>query len=70
VRCGGAGGVRDWRGGVAEVADHDGQRSSGKVVKRRREEECGCARGNKRRMKFTGRVPKPKRGTRGRAASS
>jgi hypothetical protein len=44
-----------------EAADGGGQRSSGEVVERKREQECGCARGNKRRMKFTGRVPKPKK---------
>jgi hypothetical protein len=36
VRCGGAGGARNWRGGVVKVADGGGQRSSGKVVERRR----------------------------------
>jgi hypothetical protein len=36
VRCGGAGGARNWRGGAAEAVDGSGQRSSGKVVKRRR----------------------------------
>jgi hypothetical protein len=36
VRCGGAGGARNWRGGAAEAADGGGQRSSGKVVERRR----------------------------------
>jgi hypothetical protein len=34
VRCGGAGGARNWRGGVAEAADGGGQRSSGEVVER------------------------------------
>jgi hypothetical protein len=63
VRCGGAGGARSWRGGAAEAADGGGQRSSGEVVERRREQECWCARGNKRRMKFTGCVPRPKGGT-------
>jgi hypothetical protein len=64
VRCGGAGGARNWRGGAAETVDGGGQRSSGEVVERRREQECGCARGNRRRDKFTGHVPKPKRGMR------
>jgi hypothetical protein len=36
VRCGGAGGARNWRGGAAEVADGGGQWSSGNVVERRR----------------------------------
>jgi hypothetical protein len=62
-RCG-AGGARNWRGGVAEMVDGGGQRSSDEVVERRREQECGCARGDRRREKFTGRVPKLKRGTR------
>jgi hypothetical protein len=39
-----------------------GQRSSDEVVERRREQECGCARGDRRKEKFTGRVPKLKRG--------
>jgi hypothetical protein len=64
VRCGGAGGARNWRGGAAEAAEGGGQRSSGEVDERRREQECGCTRGNKRRKKFTGHIPKPKRGTR------
>jgi hypothetical protein len=64
VRCSGAGGARNWRGGAAEAADSGRQRSSSEVVERRKEQECGCMRGNKRRDKFTGRVPKPKRGTR------
>jgi hypothetical protein len=45
MRCGGAGGARNWRGGAAETADGGGQRSCGEVVERRREHECGCARG-------------------------
>jgi hypothetical protein len=49
---------------VAEAAEGGGQRSSDEVVERRKGQECGCARGNRRREKFTGRVPKPKRGTR------
>jgi hypothetical protein len=32
----GADGARNWRGGVAEVADSGGQRSSGEVVERRK----------------------------------
>jgi hypothetical protein len=36
VRCGGAGGARNWRGGAAEAADGGGQRSSGEVVEPRR----------------------------------
>jgi hypothetical protein len=43
VRCSVAGGARSWRGGAAEAADSGGQRSSGEVVERRREQECGCA---------------------------
>jgi hypothetical protein len=57
VRCGDAGGARNWRGGAAETADGGGQRSSGEVVERRREQECGCARGKRRREKFTGHIP-------------
>jgi hypothetical protein len=64
MRCGGAGGARNWRGGAAEMADGGGQRSSGKVVERRREQEYGCVRGDGRKEKFTGRVPKLKRGGR------
>jgi hypothetical protein len=47
-----------------EVADGGRQRSSGEVVERGKEQECGCARGNRRREKFTRHVPKPKRGAR------
>jgi hypothetical protein len=36
VRCGGAGGARNWRGGAAQAVDGGGQRSSGEVVERRR----------------------------------
>jgi hypothetical protein len=36
VRCGGAGGARNWRGEAAKAADGGGQRSSGEVVERRR----------------------------------
>jgi hypothetical protein len=64
MRCGGAGGVRNWRGGAAETADGGGQRSSGEVVERRREQECGCARGNRGKEEITGRIPKLKRGMR------
>jgi hypothetical protein len=69
MRCGSAGGAQNWRGGAAEAADGGGQRSSGEVVMRGKEQECGCARGNRRREKFTGRVPELKRGTRGVASS-
>jgi hypothetical protein len=48
MRRGSAGGARNWRG-AAETADGGGQRSSGEVVERRREQECGCARGDRRR---------------------
>jgi hypothetical protein len=44
------------------MADGGGQRSSSEVVERRREQECECARGDRRREKFTGLVPKLKRG--------
>jgi hypothetical protein len=64
MRRNGAGGARNWRGGVAETADSGGQRSSGEVVERRREQECGCTRGDRRKEKFTGHVPKLKRGMR------
>jgi hypothetical protein len=64
VKCGGAGGARNWRGGAAETTDGGGQRSSGEVVKRGKEQECGCARGDRRKEKFTGRIPKLKRGMR------
>jgi hypothetical protein len=47
-----------------ETADGGGQRSSGEVVERRREQECGCARGDRRKEKFTGCVTKLKRGVR------
>jgi hypothetical protein len=63
IRCGGAGGARNWRG-AAETANGDGQRSSGEVVERGKEQECGCTRGDIRREKFTRRVPKLKRGAR------
>jgi hypothetical protein len=46
------------------TADDGGQRSSDEVVERRREQECRCARGKRRRKKFTGRVPILKRGAR------
>jgi hypothetical protein len=39
MRCGGAGGARTWRGGVAEAADGGGQWSSGEVVERGEEQE-------------------------------
>jgi hypothetical protein len=42
VRCGGAGGARNWSGGAAETADSGGQRSSGEVVERGEEQECGA----------------------------
>jgi hypothetical protein len=60
MRCGGASGARNWRG-AAEMADGGGQRSSDKVVERRREQECGCARGDRRKEKFIGHIPKLKR---------
>jgi hypothetical protein len=62
MRRGSAAGARNWR--VAEMADGGGQRSSGEVVERRIEQECGCARGDRRREKFAGCVPKLKRGMR------
>jgi hypothetical protein len=36
VRCGGASGAQNWRGGAADAADGCGQRSSDEVVERRR----------------------------------
>jgi hypothetical protein len=44
------------------MADDGGQRSSGEVVERGREQECGCARGDRRKEKFTGCIPKLKSG--------
>jgi hypothetical protein len=64
MRRGGAGGARNWRGGAAETADGGGQRSSGEVVERGKEPQCGCARGKRRKEKFTRHVPKLKRGVR------
>jgi hypothetical protein len=64
MRCDGASGARNWRGEAAETADGGGQRSSGEVVEWRREQECGCPRGDRRKDKFTGCVPKLKRGVR------
>jgi hypothetical protein len=64
MRRGGAGGAQNWRGGAAETADGGGQRSSGEVVERGKEQECGCARGKRRKEKFTGCIPKLKRGVR------
>jgi hypothetical protein len=64
MRRGSAGGAQNWRGEAVETADGGGQKSSGEVVKRRREQECGCARGDRRKEKFTRRVPKLKRGVR------
>jgi hypothetical protein len=62
--CGGAGGARNWRGGAAEAADGGGQWSSGEVVERGEEQECDAREGNRRKKKFTGRVPELKRGAR------
>jgi hypothetical protein len=45
MRCGGAGGAQNWRGGAAETADGGGQRSSGEVVERGKEQECGARKG-------------------------
>jgi hypothetical protein len=64
MRRGSAGGARNWRGEAVATADGGGKRSSSEVVERRREQECGCARGNRRKEEFTGRVPKLKRGVR------
>jgi hypothetical protein len=58
MRRGGAGGARNWRGGVAETADGGGQRSSGEVVQRRRELECGCAQGIEQRRSLLGAFPR------------
>jgi hypothetical protein len=38
VRCGGAGGARNWRGGAAETADGGELSSSGEVVERGKEQ--------------------------------
>jgi hypothetical protein len=46
------------------MADAGGQRSSGEVVERGKEQECECVRGKRRKEKFTGCVPKLKRGVR------
>jgi hypothetical protein len=46
------------------TADIGGQRSSSEVVEREKKQECGCARGKRRKEKFTGHVPKLKRGVR------
>jgi hypothetical protein len=46
------------------MADGGGQSSSGEVVEWGKEQECGCARGKRRKEKFTGRIPKLKRGVR------
>jgi hypothetical protein len=64
MRRGGAGGARNWRGGAAETADGGGKRSSGEVVERGKEQECGCGRRDRRKEKFARRVPKLKRGMR------
>jgi hypothetical protein len=49
VRCGDAGGARNWRGGSVETADGDGQRISSEVVERSREQECGACKGTEER---------------------
>jgi hypothetical protein len=49
MRGGGADGARNWRRGAAETADGGGQRSSGEVVERGKEQECRCARGDRRK---------------------
>jgi hypothetical protein len=64
MRRGGAGGARNWRGGAAETTDGGGPRSSGEVVEWRKEQECGCAREDRRKEEFTRRVPKLKGGVR------
>jgi hypothetical protein len=57
VRCGGAGGARNWRGGAAEMADGGGQRSSGEVVERGKEQECGAREGIKEKRRLLGASP-------------
>jgi hypothetical protein len=64
MRCGGAGGAQNWRGGAAETVDGSGQRSSGEVVDGEKKQECACVRGDRRKEKFTRHVPRLKRGER------
>jgi hypothetical protein len=54
VRCGGAGGARNWRGGAAETADGGGQRSSGEVVERGKEQERDAREGTEERRSLLG----------------
>jgi hypothetical protein len=57
MRCGSAGGARNWRGGVAEAADGCGQWSSGEVVKRGEEQECDAQEGTEERRSLLGMSP-------------
>jgi hypothetical protein len=57
MRCGGAGGARNWRGGVAKMADGGGQRSSGEVVERGKEQECYAHEGIEERRSLLGAFP-------------
>jgi hypothetical protein len=54
VRCGGAGGARNWGGGAVEMADSGGQRSSGEVVERGKEQEYGAREGTEERRHLLG----------------
>jgi hypothetical protein len=57
MRCGGADGARNWRGGAAEVADGGGQWSSGEVVGRGEEQECDAHEGTEERRSLLGMSP-------------
>jgi hypothetical protein len=57
MRWGGAGGAQNWRGGAAETADGGGQRSSGEVVERGKEQECGVREGIEERRSLLGAYP-------------
>jgi hypothetical protein len=71
VRCSGAGGARNWRGGAAEAADGGGQRSSGEVVERRRKKNknAGAREGIEEGRSSLDAFQSQKK-ARGRAASS
>jgi hypothetical protein len=57
MRCSGAGGAQNWRGGAAETTDGSGQRSSGEVVERGKEQECGAREGIEERRSLLGVFP-------------
>jgi hypothetical protein len=40
MRCGGASGAQNWRGGEVKTVDGVGQRSSGEIVEWGKEQEC------------------------------